>query len=268
MENVIYKNNLKKSVKYNTILNIVLYFTIYSFIGFCFETLYGVFTKGVIESRQSFLFGPFCAIYGIGALLMIYFLSPLKQKSIIIFLGSCIIGATTEYFMSYICEILLHFKWWDYSNYPINLNGRTCLEFMVIWGFLGIVLIKFFHPKLKQTISSLEHGISKKVISLSIIFFLLFFVINIIITTIALRHLYDTISNDYAIPQNSFQTTNFSFLSNSELFSPNNLIKLFPNIRIAGTNMDNTFVDTLYNVNNPYFFKIFNTNKYNTKIDY
>ena len=53
------------------IIKLLAYFIIYSVIGFVIETLFGLLTKGVIESRKSFLYGPFCGIYGLGAVIMI-----------------------------------------------------------------------------------------------------------------------------------------------------------------------------------------------------
>jgi uncharacterized membrane protein len=115
MENILEKPQKSSFIKFN-IWYAISYFIFYSFIGFLLETLFGLFTKGVIESRQSFLFGPFCIIYGIGATLMITFLSTLKNKPIRLFLSSALLGSISEYVMSYLCEIIFHFKWWDYSR--------------------------------------------------------------------------------------------------------------------------------------------------------
>ena len=41
------------------------YFIIYSFLGFIIETLFALINYGVLESRQGFLYGPFCCIYGL-----------------------------------------------------------------------------------------------------------------------------------------------------------------------------------------------------------
>ena len=73
----------KKVKKKFTIMGISIwrmlaYFIIYSVVGFIIETAFGFSTKGVIESRQSFLYGPFCAIYGVGAVIMISFLKRFK----------------------------------------------------------------------------------------------------------------------------------------------------------------------------------------------
>ena len=61
--------------------SILQYFIVYSFLGYIIETLYGLFTKGVIESRQSMLYGPFCCIYGLGAVCLLCI--PEKAKKII-----------------------------------------------------------------------------------------------------------------------------------------------------------------------------------------
>lgn len=94
-----YTNNISmesilEKKKQNSIFNfwnIAIFFLIYSICGYFLETIFGIITKGVLESRQSFLFGPFCAIYGIGGTLMILFLSKLKDKPILLFLSSAII---------------------------------------------------------------------------------------------------------------------------------------------------------------------------------
>ena len=77
---LIRKNNFIK-----IFYRISIYFVFYSFIGYLLETGFGLFSKGVIESRQSFLFGPFCAIYGIGAILMIVTLNRFKDRPVILF---------------------------------------------------------------------------------------------------------------------------------------------------------------------------------------
>ncbi len=48
-----------------SIWRILAYFIIYSILGYLIETTYALVVYGVVESRQSFLYGPFCAIYGV-----------------------------------------------------------------------------------------------------------------------------------------------------------------------------------------------------------
>lgn len=79
------------------IWRILAYFIIYSVAGYIIETLYGIITKGVWESRQSFLYGPFCGIYGLGAVIMILCLHKIPKKFNTLFIGGAIVGSIVEY---------------------------------------------------------------------------------------------------------------------------------------------------------------------------
>ena len=79
-----------------SIWRILAYFIIYSVAGYVIETVYGMVTKGVWESRQSFLYGPFCGIYGLGAVVMIVCLHKISKKFNALFLGGFIVGSIVE----------------------------------------------------------------------------------------------------------------------------------------------------------------------------
>ena len=72
-------------MKKNVIWKILIYFIIYSVFGFFIETIYAIFTKGMLESRQSFLYGPFCIVYGIAAIVLIFTLNKYKNQNIKLF---------------------------------------------------------------------------------------------------------------------------------------------------------------------------------------
>ena len=116
-----------------SVWRILAYFIIYSVVGYIIETIFGIITKGTWESRQSFLYGPFCAIYGLGAAIMIIFLHKYSKNYTRLFIGGFIVGSIVEYLVSWIGEILLGVKWWDYSNMPLNINGRICVYFSIFW---------------------------------------------------------------------------------------------------------------------------------------
>ena len=118
-------------MKRKFIWKILIYFIIYSIAGFFIETIYAIFTKGMLESRQSFLYGPFCIVYGIAAIALVLTLSKYKNNNIKLFFYGMLIGCTVEYLASYIGEVVLHVKWWDYSNDFLNINGRTCLYYAI-----------------------------------------------------------------------------------------------------------------------------------------
>ena len=159
MEQVLEKNITKeeakndvKEKKYFRILGITFwrlfaYFIIYSVIGFVVETLFGLAKYGTLESRQSFLYGPFCAIYGVGAIIMILSLQYFKKNYNTLFIGGCIVGSITEYLVSWIGEMILHLKWWDYSNMPFNINGRICLLYAIFLGIFRTIFNDIFKSK-------------------------------------------------------------------------------------------------------------------------
>ena len=141
-----------------SIWRILAYFIIYSVVGYIIETIYGIITKGTWESRQSFLYGPFCAIYGLGASIMIIFLHKYSKRYNTLFLGGFIVGSIVEYLVSWIGELILGVKWWDYSNRPLNINGRICVYFSLFWGFLALYLMASFNPKIDKLILDIHKG--------------------------------------------------------------------------------------------------------------
>lgn len=204
------KNNIneKKRIKICgvSLWRILGYFIIYSFLGYIVEVLYGMITKGVIESRQSFLYGPFCGIYGLGAILMILpFKKHNKVNNMQLFLGSAAIGCLVEYFISWFGETFLHIKWWDYSNYFLNINGRVCLYFGIFWGILGIWLVRKLNPRVDERIERLKNRIPnikrKTVVSLANIFLL----IDCLVTVVALDYYKVRVVVENSVPVEKFE---------------------------------------------------------------
>ena len=81
-----------------SIWRIFAYFVVYSVIGYAIETLFGIARYGMLESRKSFLYGPFCAIYGVGAVIMILSLQYFKKNHNTLFIGGVIVGLYNRVF--------------------------------------------------------------------------------------------------------------------------------------------------------------------------
>ncbi len=178
-----------------TLSKIVAYFVIYSFLGFIIETLFGLLTKGVVESRKSFLYGPFCGIYGLGAVIMIVGLQKFKKNNYTLFAGGFIIGSVVEYIISLIGELIFNIKWWDYSDMPFNINGRICVWFSIFWGVLAIYLMSHINPKIDKFIEKIPKNILKNTTIILTIF--LFF--DFLITGFALKMFYVRLVNNYEL---------------------------------------------------------------------
>ena len=81
---------VKKGIFGYSFWQILEYFIVYSIWGYVIETLYGLLTKGVIESRQSMLYGPFCCIYGLGAICLLCIPKSAKKNNWTLFIAGFI----------------------------------------------------------------------------------------------------------------------------------------------------------------------------------
>lgn len=245
----------RKKIQKQTQLNIwkiLYYFLIYSFMGYLVETTFGLITKGVIESRQSLLIGPFCFIYGISSILIIIFLDKHKNNILKVFIGSIIICTLSEYMMSYIFETFYSFKWWDYSHLFLNINGRICLIYCIFWGILGIILIKYLNP----LFTNLYYIINRnyKLCNSILLGILTFLIIDMYISSIALNMFSKKIANEFNI--NISNNTSYTYL---EAVIKNNintekLVKTYPNMQIVDIYNKSLPIFSLYpNIQNYYY---------------
>ena len=118
---------------------VIFYFILYSFLGWCLESIYkSILQKKIVNS--GFLYGPFCPMYGIGAILMIA-LGGISKNVVIIFIIGFLLFSVWEYIVAVILEKLYKTKYWDYSDIKFNIKGRVCLKNSIYWGILGILLM-------------------------------------------------------------------------------------------------------------------------------
>lgn len=120
-------------------------FLIFSFIGWIIEVVWNLFTDKKLVNR-GFLIGPYCPIYGVGCLLLILLLGRFKNDFVLLFFMSIVVCSILEYSTSYVMEKLFKARWWDYSEYPLNLNGRICAATMIPFGVLGVLVVYYLNP--------------------------------------------------------------------------------------------------------------------------
>ena len=104
----------------------------------------------LIEKRKfvnrGFLIGPYCPIYGHGAILITILLQKYIDDPIALFIMGVVVCSILEYLTSYFMEKIFHARWWDYSKRKFNINGRVCLIGAVVFGAFSVILIKLIHP--------------------------------------------------------------------------------------------------------------------------
>ena len=176
----------KKTEKIN-IWRILIYFIIYSFIGFVVETLFALVNYNVLESRKSFLYGPFCGIYGVGAVVLILVLRLFNKNNYTLFLGGCITGSIIEYIMSFLGEILFGVRWWDYSKRFLNINGRICLLYSIFWGVLSLILIRIINPTIDKFIDYIKSKINLRILKILTSIAMILMIFNVIASGIAME---------------------------------------------------------------------------------
>ena len=152
-----------------------LLFISYAFLGWCMEvTCKFIQYKKFIN--RGFLIGPYCPIYGWGALAITILLKRYMEDPLVLFVMSTIICSIIEYLTSYFMEKKYHARWWDYSNKKFNINGRICLETLIPFGILGVAIMYGTNPILFK----LYNQIPQLVINiLTVILFIGFIVDNI-----------------------------------------------------------------------------------------
>lgn len=129
----------------NTIEIYFLLFISYAFLGWCMEVICKLIEKGKFINR-GFLIGPYCPIYGWGAIAITLLLKKYTYDVLVLFVMSTIICSIIEYFTSYFMEKRYHARWWDYSNKKFNINGRICLETLIPFGILGVIIMYVTNP--------------------------------------------------------------------------------------------------------------------------
>ena len=92
--------------------------------------------------------GPWLPIYGCGGMLIILLLKPFREKPGQLFLGTVVVCGGVEYFTSWILEKLFDAKWWDYTGYFLNVNGRICFEGLLVFGMAGLAFTYIISPML------------------------------------------------------------------------------------------------------------------------
>lgn len=216
---------LVKLIGFETALYLFIMFWFFSFLGWIVEIL-----SFIIEDRKlvnrGFLIGPYCPLYGFGALIMLA-ISYISDDLFIIFLLTMIACSILEYFASYIMEILFQVRWWDYSNRAFNINGRICLRSTIFFGLLGVVFLKVLLPWYDGLIESISYN------SLLIIAIIVFIItlIDILVSFNAMSSIKSVVEKSLKDYQNKDATMDVKKMVNEKVpganFLQNRLIKTY-----------------------------------------
>lgn len=153
-----------------------LIFLIGSIIGAYYEQILNLFrvykyTGDIVwEYRRGVIYGPFNVIYGFGAVVMTKILLSKEYKWYEILLYGCILGGGIEYIVSFLQETFTHTISWDYSNKPFNINGRTTIPYMFVWGLFCLLFVKIIYPFISNKIEKIPYNLGMLLTKIMVIF--------------------------------------------------------------------------------------------------
>lgn len=162
-----------------------LLFILYSFGGWIVECIWTYFMKRKLENR-GFLFGPICPIYGVGSLICVLLVGPLRLSWPLEFLLMIVLCDIIEYITSVVLERIYHVRWWDYTTESkLHLNGRISIETSIGFGVGGIFILHLIQPFFSNLLSLLN---LPALLITSGIFFIIF-VADILLSMIAISNI-------------------------------------------------------------------------------
>ena len=152
---------------------------VYAFLGWCTEVAYAGVKRGKFVNR-GFLNGPVCPINGFGVLSVVLVLEPIKENTILLFLGSMLFCSVLEFIAGYAMERIFNDKWWDYSDNPFNIKGYVCLEFSLMWGLACVLVIGSVHPHIMNFINRIPYSAGIWIIAALCVLFAVDFALTLI----------------------------------------------------------------------------------------
>ena len=159
---------------------IFLLFMIGCLIGCFMEMINHFLHYGNVVSRSGLIYGPLNPVYGFGIILFVLCLSKM-EKPVHIFILGMFLGGGFEYLCSLFQEKVFGTVSWDYSHQMFNIGGRTSLKYMIIWGFMALLVMKVIYPFLSNLIERVPVNFG----NVLTMFLTLFMIFNVCISVMA-----------------------------------------------------------------------------------
>ncbi len=202
-----------------------LSFIVYAILGWIMEVSCQFVTCKRFINR-GFMVGPWCPIYGVGSISLVLLLDNYKNNPFVLFFMAIIICSFIEYSISYIMEKLFNARWWDYSNKKLNINGRICVDTMIPFGILGVLVVYFINPFINSILTKFPINV------LNILFYslLIIFVTDFIVSFIIIFKFKDTLKKtEKDSTEEISKRVKETFLSKGILYR--RLVRAFPNFK-------------------------------------
>lgn len=158
-----------------TIYHMINWFFLFSFLGYLLECLVLSLEYRQPVINRGFGHGPFCIIYGFGAIGAYLILRPFAENPAALFAASMAMATSMEIVTAELMIRLFGAFWWDYSKKPFNYRGIICLESSIGWGILGIVFFHFLDGFAHNMVGMVPEAYEPKLAMGLVLFYLLDF---------------------------------------------------------------------------------------------
>lgn len=139
-----------------SLVNLIMMFFIFCFVGWLWEVSLAFISEGMFVNRGT-LHGPWLPIYGTGGVIILVLLKKLREKPALEFVAAMVLCGCLEYFSSWYLEMTHDGqRWWDYTGYFLNINGRICAEGLLTFGLGGLAIVYLLAPALDNLLSRID----------------------------------------------------------------------------------------------------------------
>lgn len=160
------------------VYHLVAAFVLYSMLGWLVESIYMSFCNHKITNR-GFGKGPFCPIYGFGAVACYLLLSPLKGHYVALYIIGAMLATIFEFIVGKGMIKFLGELWWDYNDKPFNYKGIICLESTIAWGFYAIGIIHFVNAMIYWVIDKIDYRMGIRMVVMALVMVLVDYAIQL-----------------------------------------------------------------------------------------
>ena len=158
-------------MRHYSVWSLITIFLSMSVFGWLWEVGMHLVSYGEFVNRGA-MHGPWLPIYGTGAVLILTVLNRFRRNPALEFGTTIVLCGFLEYMTSLIMEIATGgTKWWDYSGYYLNLDGRICAEGLLVFGIGGLAIVYVIAPMIDDLVSRFNE---KKVMAVCTVLMVLF----------------------------------------------------------------------------------------------
>lgn len=128
-----------------TVWTLVVVFFTFCMMGWVWEVVLNLIRYGQFANR-GMLHGPWLPIYGSGVVMIAVLLNRFRSKPMLEAAAIVVLCGFVEFMTSFVTEQFTGMRWWDYTGYFLNLNGRICGEGLAVFMMGGMAAVYLLVP--------------------------------------------------------------------------------------------------------------------------